>query len=871
MLLRCRLLALSCLLASPLSAFTISNGVINSPATLASTLAGPGVTVVASSVTTTGSAGSRGLFTNGSVLGISSGVVLGTGEVVAAVGPNLPDSTATNVSYDMGEPGDTDLATLAGATTYDASSLSFDVIPVSSELDFNYVFSSEEYQLYVSGQYNDAFAFFVNGSNIALLPSGQPVTIHTVNSSTNPSYFVLNETYGTALWNACSMNGMTTVLTSKAVVTPGVANHIKLVIADGGDPYMDSNVFIAALLAPTATCTPTITPTSTMTSTGTVSPTTTATPSVTDTLTFTPTRTQTATPSCSATLTPSSSATPSRTATLTCTGTATRTSTATLTPTFTASATPTASDTGTPTPTRTGTATASPSDTATPSTTGTPTCTVTFTQTFSATATATASGTASVTPTLTHTPTLSSSATPTLSATRTASPTATFTCTASPTASCSRTATLSATATPTATQTPTHTPSPTQTQTKTPTFTQTSSPTPSTTPTSTATGTASSTATQTPTLTGSPTLTSTNTVTSTRTDTATCTKSPTLTGTPSTTPTCTVTPTCTISPTITQTDTVTVTPSVTLTPVPEPFSIMVAVYNSAGEKVRLLYQGSAQSEPASISLSAAVLGCGAPVAVYFPGYLDNLSHALIWDGSNDQGQAVANGVYMVAINCRDSDGVLTTLTGQVMVACSSIVQRVAVYNPAGELVDTLPGRNIGQLVDFTLPDGPSFVSPADGQGGEGLRVLLRAANGQQASTYWDGRNSAGGAVSSGVYLLELQDQGLAGGEAVQVERSVMLLRGPARATRSVLVPNPAGAGTDSVTLQYHPLSGCVASAQVFDLSGGRVCQVQSQSSSTGRLSIPVRGLSAGVYLVRFTQVDGGTVQASSMLKLAIVH
>jgi len=298
---------------------------------------------------------------------------------------------------------------------------------------------------------------------------------------------------------------------------------------------------------------------------------------------------------------------------------------------------------------------------------------------------------------------------------------------------------------------------------------------------------------------------------------------------------------------------------------------MVAAYNTAGEKVRLLYQGSAQSEPASISLSAAVLGCGAPVLVYFTGYLDTLSHTLSWDGSNDQGQAVTNGVYMIAINCRDSDGVLTTLTGQVMVACSHAVQRVEVYNPAGELVDALPGRDIGPLVDFTLPDGSSFVSPADGHGGAGLRILLKAADGQQASTYWDGRNSAGGAASSGVYLLELQAQELGAGEAAQVERSVMLLRGPDRLTRSVLVPNPVGPGTDSVTLQYHPLSGCVASAQVFDLSGGRVCQVQSANSGTGRLSIPVRGLSAGIYLVRFTQADGGAVQASSMLKLAIVH
>jgi hypothetical protein len=89
-------------------------------------------------------------------------------------------------------------------------------------------------------------------------------------------------------------------------------------------------------------------------------------------------------------------------------------------------------------------------------------------------------------------------------------------------------------------------------------------------------------------------------------------------------------------------------------------------------------------------------------------------------------------------------------------------------------------------------------------------------------------------------------------------------------THGVLITNPAGAGTAEVMLEYHPFSGCVASAQVFDLSGGRVCQVQS-SAETGRLSIPVQGLSAGIYLVRFTQMQGGAVAGSSLLKLAVVH
>jgi hypothetical protein len=296
----------------------------------------------------------------------------------------------------------------------------------------------------------------------------------------------------------------------------------------------------------------------------------------------------------------------------------------------------------------------------------------------------------------------------------------------------------------------------------------------------------------------------------------------------------------------------------------------VAVYNTAGEKVRSLYQGSVQYEPGSVSLSASVLSDGASVLVYFSGYLDDLSHTLSWNGNNDQGQAVCNGAYLVTLNCRDSDGVTITLTVQVLVARSGTAQRVAAYNSAGELVAPISTQGLGRLVDFTLPDGATFVSPVDGLGGSGLRILLRGADGKQAVTAWDGRDSSGNAVASGVYLLKLQDT-QPGGAPLAVERSVMLIRGVGRLnTHGVLIPNPAGAGTAEVMLEYHPFSGCVASAQVFDLSGGRVCQVQS-SAETGRLSIPVQGLSAGIYLVRFTQMQGGAVAGSSLLKLAVVH
>ena len=48
--------------------------------------------------------------------------------------------------------------------------------------------------------------------------------------------------------------------------------------------------------------------------------------------------------------------------------------------------------------------------------------------------------------------------------------------------------------------------------------------------------------------------------------------------------------------------TYTVSPTNTPTPVPMPYRIRITFYNSAGEKVRLLYDGAAEVKPGTVPL-----------------------------------------------------------------------------------------------------------------------------------------------------------------------------------------------------------------------------------------------------------------------------
>jgi hypothetical protein len=220
---------------------------------LANDILGPGFTLVPGSVSYVGGSSpdggtfQGGFFSGGTSAGITinSGILLTSGSVENAVGPN----DQTGATYAWGSAGDADLSALAGgATTNDANSLTFSFdAATDGTVFFNYVFGSEEYNEYV-GSYNDVFGFFLDGSNVALLPgTTTPVSINDVNLFTNSADYINNgnadDPYPAATLANIQYDGFTVPLTVSANVTAG-EHTIKLAIADEGDDLYDSGVFI---------------------------------------------------------------------------------------------------------------------------------------------------------------------------------------------------------------------------------------------------------------------------------------------------------------------------------------------------------------------------------------------------------------------------------------------------------------------------------------------------------------------------------------------------------------------------------------------------------------------------------------------------
>jgi len=204
---------------------------------LAAMLTGPGVTIT--NARFTGDNFAAGTFSGALVdLGIDTGVVLSTGHVEDVQGTNSSEAWSTD--FDL--PGDADLDLLvAPEQTHDAAILEFDVTPATDTLGMRFVFASEEYNEFVGSEFNDVVAIFVNGVNCANV-GGHPVSVNTVNASSNGALFIDNHDAKHKL----ELDGYTLPLDCVAAVTPGVPNHVKIAVADTSDGIYDTAVFIAA-------------------------------------------------------------------------------------------------------------------------------------------------------------------------------------------------------------------------------------------------------------------------------------------------------------------------------------------------------------------------------------------------------------------------------------------------------------------------------------------------------------------------------------------------------------------------------------------------------------------------------------------------
>ncbi len=197
-------------------------------------------------------------YSNGTEIGTSEGIILSTGNIINALGPNnasgLPQiigGVCQNCDfYDNEWPGNELLNNAQDRTTFDAALFEFDVVPQGDSLKFFYTFASEEYLEWVGSPFNDVFGFYISGPGIgvdvpiAIIPGtpSTPVAINTINPGSFPQFYQNNQV---PPGQNIQYDGFTIDL--KAAVgnlIPCETYHLELIIADGTDRLYDSAVFV---------------------------------------------------------------------------------------------------------------------------------------------------------------------------------------------------------------------------------------------------------------------------------------------------------------------------------------------------------------------------------------------------------------------------------------------------------------------------------------------------------------------------------------------------------------------------------------------------------------------------------------------------
>lgn len=221
-------------------------------------------------ITTFGDSTQVGLFySGGSSIGIDSGIILSTGHVADIVGPNSQDNTSGEYPQNpLPDSIRNIMDILTHNSTYEVVMVEFDFVPTVANIEFEYVFASEEYCEFVGEDFFDTFGFIISGpgidgpfpnggENIALIPGTNDfVNINNINHQLNNQYYIDNTL--TSIPRPCNLlaepvfqqeiefDGFTVPLKAIANVIPCETYHMQLIIADVFQRDRDSGVFLAA-------------------------------------------------------------------------------------------------------------------------------------------------------------------------------------------------------------------------------------------------------------------------------------------------------------------------------------------------------------------------------------------------------------------------------------------------------------------------------------------------------------------------------------------------------------------------------------------------------------------------------------------------
>ena len=316
-----------------------------------------------------------------------------------------------------------------------------------------------------------------------------------------------------------------------------------------------------------------------------------------------------------------------------------------------------------------------------------------------------------------------------------------------------------------------------------------------------------------------------------------------------------------------------------------PVDVVIGVYNEAGELIKVLKSFRSPTKIDDFTLSSTVFdSTGNPIKISYQG--QDIGQ---WDGTNANGQTVANGEYYIKMDSTDAYGVTQTVTKPVAVQVSQETVNVTIYNSAGEVVRQFTPDQVRQLVagqgaalaavDYQVGQVrlsattlmPSYADPSNSLGS----VSLLFPSG--GSMTWDGRNNDGVIVQNGTYYIELTSK--KGSDTQQtVILAVNVLHGDLDASnRIVMAPNPVNlAQTGQAVFMIGNGGGPLdaTTVKIYTVAGELIQTLYNEPGNPGRVLWNLRGgtsrvVTSGTYIAVVELRVGSGVTGRKILKVIV--
>jgi uncharacterized repeat protein (TIGR01451 family) len=304
------------------------------------------------------------------------------------------------------------------------------------------------------------------------------------------------------------------------------------------------------------------------------------------------------------------------------------------------------------------------------------------------------------------------------------------------------------------------------------------------------------------------------------------------------------------------------------------YTVSVNVYNSAGEVVKTIPVKSYSVPINGITLSTSNLittlhGSGSTIEIFYNGTLIGT-----WDGSNNSGNPVTNGNYVIKVDSTSSTGSVTTVAQDATVNRQLSNITATIYNSAGEIVRTLynvvSDGNNSQMSNVNLSS--TVIQPGSTSATASNLQIIVVNSGSPVTLTWDGTNNTGTVVTPGTYSIQLNwDDGQ--GQTTDISRTVLVTGGGGVTGTVVAEPNVLEPG-QTLTTTFNGMgitNAYTVNAKIYTIAGQLVASVQGTPGMQST-QWSATGIASGLYfaVVEVQDANGGVIEHQT-LKLLILH